>query len=58
MQLSNVEEVWDTTLRLISAQLQATSTIHGATKYGRDHGPAQEASSNPILVLNDHGSAT
>ena len=41
----------ETTLHVTSGQPQIQS--NGATKYERDHGPAQEASSNPTITLID-----
>ena len=42
----------ETTLPLTCGQLQIQSK-RGATKYGREHRPAKEVSSNPMLTLND-----
>ena len=49
--LREFEGLGETTLRLTSGQLRRQS--NGTIKYGGDHGPAEEASFNPMLPLND-----
>ena len=43
----------ETVLLRTSDQQNKGNLKGGVTKYGRDHRPAQEASSNLILTLND-----